>query len=178
MSEPKKRGFLACVLIICVVILATFKDLTQTFYQQDEWHGLGLALAEGGNSVFNGISRPLDLLFVKGRILSNAIYYLFSVHFPFQNTQMAVFAIVLHIIGTLLVFALIRKLISSLLPSLLGAMFFAVNSVSHGAVTWPVVAISTVGSSIFVFLAIFFSLDIQRPLDRNGYCVSNKLVYF
>lgn len=140
-----------------LVIIMLFGGLPKTFYQQDEWMGLGLTLSEGPSTIiFNGVSNPLDFLFVKGRILSNAIYYLFASSFPLQNVQMAIFAIFLHIIATYLVFILIEKFIRNRFISFLGALFFAVNAVSHGAVTWPFVAIGAVGSSIFVLLAILF----------------------
>lgn len=175
--------------ILTLVIILVFWQLPQTFYQQDEWHGLGLALGEGINSVFHGVSSPLDILFVKGRILASFIYFLFASLFPFQNAPIAILAIVLHISATFLVFILIRAVIPrnllrgyvresnfsacgiphSLLRgslfrkftqnnlfSFLGATFFAVNAVSHGAVTWPAIAINSVTSTILVLLAILF----------------------
>lgn len=150
-----KKSFI-CLVVILFTILFTYKDLPQTFYQQDEWYGLGLAFAEGGSSIFSGISRPLDFLFVKGRIFSNLIFYLFSSYFPLQNIQMAIFAILLHIIATFLVFILVEKFIHNRFVSLLGALFFAVNAVSHGAVTWSLIAINTVTSTIIVLLGILF----------------------
>lgn len=152
------KGHLVGFFFICIVIVSVFGQLTATFYQQDEWNGLGLVLSEGINSVIPGTFRPMDILFVKGRMLSSLIFYFFAINFPLQNIQLAIFAITLHIVATFLVFLLIKKFIHSLLLSLLGAIFFAVNAVSHGAVTWPVIAPSTIGSSIIIFLAIILFL--------------------
>lgn len=161
------KGHLVGLFLICAVIIFVFGQLTRTFYQQDEWNGLGLVFSEGLKSVIPGTFRPMDILFVKGRIFASFIYFLFAYFFPLQNTPLAVFAIVLHIIATFLVFVLINKFLRSLLLSLLGAVFFAVNSVSHGAITWPVIAISTVGSSILVFIAIlFFFKYLENPRSR------------
>lgn len=147
---------LSIFFILSLVIILVFGKLPQTFYQQDEWHGLGLALGEGINSVFNGVSSPLDFLFVKGRILASLTYFLFATYFPLQNAPLAYLAITLHIIATFLVFVLIRKFLKNSIVSILGAIFFAVNAVSHGAVTWPAIAINAVTSTIFVLLGISF----------------------
>lgn len=152
------KGHLVGFFFICIMIVSVFGQLTRTFYQQDEWNGLGLVLSEEIKSVIPGTFRPIDILFVKGRMLSSLIFYFFAINFPLQNVPLAVFAILLHIIATFLVFILIKKFVRSFLLSLSGAVFFAVNSVSHGAVSWPVIAPSTVGSSIIIFLAIIFFL--------------------
>ena len=158
-TNLKNKHLILALLGIIIVITFLFKDLTKTFYQQDEWHGLGLVFSDGINSVLSGTSRPIDILFVKGRLLSNAIFYLFATFFPFQNTQMAYLAISLHITAAFLTFLLIKRLIGNIGISLLGAVFFAVNSVSHGGVTWAVVSISTVGSTILVLVSTFFFLN-------------------
>lgn len=153
--------------ILTLIIILVFGKLPQTFYQQDEWHGLGLALGEGINSVFNGVGSPMDILFVKGRILASFVYFLFTNYFPLQNAPLAILAIALHVIATFLVFVLIRKFIKNNIISLLGAIFFAVNGVSHGAVTWPAIAINTVTSTILLLVAIllFFKyLNYQRKI--------------
>jgi hypothetical protein len=68
---------------------------------------------------------------------------------------MAVFAIALHILATILVFVLGKRFIQNNLLAFLGALFFAVNAVSHESITWAFVAISTVGGSILVLFSIF-----------------------
>ena len=173
------KNFLA-FLLLTSVILGVFSRLTQTFYQQDEWNGLGLVLSQSLQSVFPETFRPIDLLFVKGRMLSSLIFYFFASNFPLQNVQMAVLAIILHIIATFLVFLLIKRTVRSFTASLLGAAFFAVNSVSHGAVTWPVIAISTIGSSIFILLSIlsffkFAQTDKTKWLLLTGFLLYTSL---
>lgn len=172
------KGHLVVFFLICVIILSVFGQLTKTFYQQDEWNGLGLVLSEGLESAIPGTFRPMDILFVKGRILSSLIFYLFAVNFPLQNIQLAIFAITLHITATFLVFLLIKKFIRSLLFSLLGTIFFAVNAVSHGAVTWSVIAISVVGSSIFVFTAIHFFFKFLENSRSKFLFLSGLMFYF
>lgn len=178
MLQPKNNKSLICLVVILFTILFTYKDLPQTFYQQDEWYGSGLMLAEGANStIFNGVSRPADFLFIKGRIFSNAIFYLFLQFFPLQNVQMAIFAILLHIIATFLVFILIEKFIHNCFISLLGALFFAVNAVSHGAVTWSFIAISTVTSTIIILLGILFFFKYLSDPRSKWLILSGVMVY-
>ncbi len=151
--------------ILSLIIILVFGKLPQTFYQQDEWYGLGLTLGEGINSIFHGVSSPLDFLFVKGRLLASFIAFLFATYFPLENAPLAFLAIVLHIMATFLAFVLIRKFIKNNMVSLLGASFFAVNAVSHGAVTWPAIAINAVTSTILVLLAV---LSFFKYLDYPG----------
>ena len=159
--------------ILSIVIILVFEKLPQTFYQQDEWHGLGLTLGEGINSIFHGVSSPWDFLFVKGRILASFTYFLFATYLPLENAPLAFLAIALHIIATFLVFVLIRKFIKNNIVSLLGAIFFAVNGVSHGGVTWPAIAINAVTSTILVLLAVlsffkYFKFARSRWLFLTG----------
>lgn len=165
------------LLILVVVIIFVFKDLPKTFYQQDEWNGLGLVFAQGARTIFNGITELLDLVFVKGRVLSNLIYYLFLHYFPFQNSQMAIFAVFLHIITTYLVFILIEKVIHKSFISFLGALFFAVNAVSHGAVTWSFVAISAVGSTILILLGTIFFFNFLSNSRKRWLLLTGVMIY-
>ena len=160
-----------------LVIILVFGKLPQTFYQQDEWFGLGLAITEGYKSAFDGVWGPLDILFIKGRVIASLISYFFASYFPLQNTQMAVLAITLHSIATFLVFILIRKFIKNNLLSSLGAVFFAVNAVSHSGVTWPAIAITAVGSTIFVLIGVLFFLKYITDYRKKWLVVSGLTIY-
>ena len=39
-------------LLLFLLIIWGFWELTRTFYQQDEWHGLGDILANGSSAIF------------------------------------------------------------------------------------------------------------------------------
>lgn len=147
---------IAVFLILSVAIVALFGRLIQTFYQQDEWNAIGLIFSEGIDYIFPESFRAVDFILVKGRMLSSLIFYFFFVIFPLQNTPIAILAIMLHIVASFLVFLLARLLVKNTLLALLGALFFAVNAVSHGAITWSTIAISAAGSSILVLLSILF----------------------
>ena len=164
-----KKNYIAFVIPFLIIVLTIFFfwDLLKTFYQQDEWNGLGLVFSDGLKSVFPPTFKPLDLIFVKGRLLSTFIFYLIVKNFPFQNLPFAIIAVALHTVATLLVYLLIKKYVKSVFASLLGALFFALNSVSHGAVTWPFVAVSTVGSTILILLSTLFFLKFATKEDNK-----------
>lgn len=170
-------SYFIVALIISTIIIIAFGELTKTFYQQDEWFSLGIIYSEGFSSIFDGLWSPLDLLFVKGRILSSALAYLFLNYFPLQNTQLAIFAIILHLAATFLVYRLINKFFKSSLVALLGSIFFAVNSVSHGAVTWPVIALNTVTSTIVILLGLYSFLKYIETEKNKWLVVSGLLLY-
>jgi len=165
------------LIVLSLVVFVVFGKLVQTFYQQDEWYVLGLVFAKVPLSTLGGVSSPLDFFLVKGRLLASFIFYLFASYFPLQNVQMAVFAIILHIMATFLVFVLIRKFIKNSLLSLLGALFFAVNAVSHGAVTWSAVAISAIGSTIFILIGILFFFKYLAASKTKWLIISGVMVY-
>ena len=171
-----KNNIQALVIISSVIILV-FGKLKNTFYQQDEWYSLGLIFAEGVESVFSGISGPSDLLFIKGRLIANLVYYFFASSYPLENTQLAIFAIILHIVATFLVYILIRKFIKNDFFAILGALFFAVNAVSHSAVTWSAIAITAVGSTIFVLMGIFFFIKYLTESKKKWLICTGAMIY-
>ena len=164
-------------LILTSVILVVFYKLTQTFYQQDEWNGMGLVYSEGIKSVFPETFKPIDILIVKGRFVSSFIFYLFAKFYPLQNLPIAIFALVLHIIATMLVFFLIRKYNNNYTAAILGSSLFALNSVAHGTVTWSVIAISTVGSSIFIFWSILTFFKFIETSKSKWLLITGLLLY-
>ena len=165
-------------IILSLVIGVVFSQLPRTFYQQDEWYSLGIIYAEGSQTIFDGVSSPLDFIFAKGRVLSSGIGFLFLNYFPFQITQLAIFAILLHIIATCLVYFLINKFFQNRLIALLGASFFTANAVSHGAVTWPVIAINTVTSTILILLSILFFFKYIDNLKLKWLFLTGVMTYF
>lgn len=163
--------------VLTALIIAVFSPLTQTFYQQDEWNGLGLVFSQGLGSVFPGTFQLIDLIFVKGRILSSLVFWAIAASFPLQNMPFVVLAIALHTIATFLVFLLAKKLVQNTFLSILGAAFFAVNAVSHGAVTWPVIALNTVGSSILVLSSVLFFFKFLESSRKKFLLISGLVLY-
>lgn len=171
------RVYILPFLILSLTVVVVFGQLLQTFYQQDEWYGLGLTMAEGPKFILDGVSKPLDLLFAKGRLLGGLTYFLFASNFPLQNIQMALFAIMLHLITTFLVFILIRRFITNVYFALIGSIFFAVNAVSHQSVTWSMVSISIIPSTILIILALLLFLKYLDNSRPRYLILSGLLIY-
>jgi len=169
---------LTVFLILSVVIIVFFGRLTHTFYQQDEWNAVGLIYSEGIEYIFPYSYDLADFILVKGRMLSSLIFYLLSVYFPFQNTYLAILAIILHIITSFLVFLLARLLVRNSLLAFLGALFFALNAVSHGAITWSAIAISAAGSSILVLLSLLFFFKYLESSRQKFLLLTGFALYF
>jgi len=119
----KKSSSIASILLVFVIIIV-YWGIAKTFYQQDEWLGYGLYLAKGYETIWQSTGGFWGIIFGQGRILTNLLYFLFYKYFPLNVLPIAVFAITFHIVNTLIVFFLAKKLFKKTLPAFLGSLFF------------------------------------------------------
>ncbi len=150
-----KRFFLILpTLIIFFAIIGTFQDLPRTFYQQDEWQGLGHMMVEGIEQHITGGFTPLQIFFGEGRILTRFISLpLFKIS-RFNIVPLVIFSIMIHFLNAILVFTLAKKIFTNRLIALIPALFFSLNSVSHQPVTWFGTSTGTLPATTFILLAI------------------------
>lgn len=141
-------------LLFPILVWWGFGGLVNTFYQQDEWYGLGDILVNGPGAIFLNVSL-LQIILGQGRILSDALIYFLIGQFPFNITPVALFAIFFHIINTILVFILIKKIIKKAVPSILASLFFSFNGVAVGAVTWAASGTGTLPATTLIILGLF-----------------------
>ena len=172
----KKTSFIASILLVFVIIIV-YWGITKTFYQQDEWLGYGLYLAKGYETIWQSTGGILGIIFGQGRILTNLLYFLFYKYFPLNALPIAVFAITFHIINTLIVFFLAKKLFKKALPAFLGGLFFALNSVSQSAVTWPAASINTLPSTTLILVALIFYFRYLKSFKEKWMILSFVFVY-
>lgn len=132
----KIRLFALPAVVLGTVVLIIFGGVLGSFYEQDEWLGIGNYLTGQTNKFCLNTEKPLGILIGEGRQLSSFITCFSYNYFPFNTAPLAVYRILLHFINSVLVFILIKKLLGRTIPALVGALFFAVNSVSQSAVTW------------------------------------------
>jgi len=137
-------------LLIVAAVLFTFWDLPKTFYQQDEWQSLGHNLVQGLSPLFN--SNPFLLFFSELRPFSAVLYSIFLGYFKFSVVPIAFFAIVQHIVNSMLVYLLVA------------ALFLVTNSVAHQAVTWPS-AVATLPAMTFILISL---LTYLKFIDDKG----------
>lgn len=137
---------------LSLIILLTFWNLPRTFYQQDEWQALGHNLIEGINNLTK-YSSPIQIILGEGRPLTRALNLLFFGFFKFDLVPIAIFSIIFHTLNTFLVFFLVKRISPKTFLAFFTSLFFAVNSVSHQAVTWAAAA-GTLPATTLILLSI------------------------
>lgn len=148
---------LISISVLLATILLTFKQLPQTFYQQDEWLGLGQLMAIGWGNILNG-NNIIQLLFGDGRPLTRVWGTVFYEAFSLQPIPFAIYSIMFHFVNTVLVYFIINRLIKNKFFALLGALYFAVADVAHQTVTWFGASFGEQPSSLFIFLSVLLFL--------------------
>jgi hypothetical protein len=154
--------------IIFLVALFTFGELKNTFFQQDEWLGLGSAFFRrdsGGVSkviydIFNNpSSRFLPLTSLTNYFVFNAIKFSFSTY--------GYMAIVLACINTYLVYLFVSKLLGSKTVGLIVGLFWLVNGMSFQAITWISPVVPSQLAFMFMLLGFnYFLKYLQSPAPK------------
>lgn len=165
------------VVFLGLCILFAFFPLTKSFYQQDEWLAYGSYLARGTQFIFFNAKNIFGFILGEGRVLSTLIYYFFFKLFPFNVVPIALFSIIFHILNTILVFVLIKKIFKKILPAFLGSLFFAFNSVSQGAVTWPATIVGTLPSTTLIILSVFTFIEFLEKKIGKWLVLTFLLLY-
>lgn len=154
---------------LCIVI--TYWSLPNTFFQQDEWYGFNVYNkidAIGGlrhfiNEVFFTFGKthytPL------AEVGSYLQYKLFDLYFPFY----AYVSIFMHVLNTILVFVFVNQLVKNRLIAFLSTLLFAVNSITHQAVSWIAASLNTQGATFFslVFYILFFQYIKNKERNKK-----------
>lgn len=157
----KKKFFL--FLLIFIAIFLVFRGLSETFYQQDEWHTLGSLRTEGLSYILTG-SSFIDVLFLENRPLSRIANIILFGQFPLNITPIFIFAMFFHSLNTFLVYKLAKYLGVNKLIAVVTAIFFLINSSGKQAIMWFGTVSGTLPSATGILLAIYFYL---RYLDSR-----------
>ncbi len=138
-------------IIIISAVIFTYWKLPLTFFQQDEWLGIGnyLYFNESGTSFLNTSSFHMIPLTVASSYLQ---FKLFGLNFSYY----AIVSIMGHLINTFLVFYLAQILLKNKYLSFFSALFFAVNSMGSQAVIWIAASTSTQTATSFFLLSLIF----------------------
>ncbi len=142
------------LLFILLLILYTFWRLPQTFYQQDEWLGLGQVLAFSWESVSNGYS-PIGLFMGEGRPLTRIFGVLIFGNFPYDSLSLSIYSIGFHFLNSILVFFIALRLLKKNYLALISSLFFAINNVTHQSVTWFAASFGLQPATTLILLSIF-----------------------
>lgn len=174
--KKKWKLFFYCFAIVAV-IFSVYLPITKTFYQQDEWLGYGLYMAKGSGIIFQSTGSIWGIIFGQGRILTNLLLFISYKYFPLNVFPVAIFAIFFHTANVLIVFFLARKLFKNNFSALLGSLFFAINSVSQSAVSWPAASTNILPSTTLILIAIFFFFRYLDDFKQKWLGLSFLLIY-
>ncbi len=164
----RKISFLVFSLSSLLLISFAYRGLFRTFYQQDEWMGMGQFMANGFIGTLQGV--PLSqILTGAGRPLVIPIHYLFYHVFPFQVWPFALFSIAMHTLNSIAVYTIALLLMNSLIAAWVAGLFFAVSYNGSQAVSWFGASTTTLPSALFTFLSILLFFKYIR---------NNKQSYF
>lgn len=155
------------LIVIITLILLVYSDLTNAFYQQDEWYFFGSAFSKGlGKHLTTG--SPLSLFIHRpvGRVFNVFCFRLFGLNYFYYGLT----SILLHCLNSILVYFLAARISKNTLFSFLAALFFAFNSPSTQSFIW-FSALNTAALSLtFLLLTlIFFSYFIESKRRKYFY---------
>ncbi|MEK7188673.1 MAG: hypothetical protein AAB685_02370 [Patescibacteria group bacterium] len=165
------------IIFISLVVVIFFKNLLNSFYQQDEWHGLGDILAYGQGSLKLN-QNVFQILVGEGRIFANGLVYVFLGRFSFNIVPVAIFAIAFHLVNTALVYIISLRFLQNKITSLLVASFFAFSGVAHSAVTWVVSSTGTLPATTLILLSLLTFLKYLKTNKWTYLFLAFVLVYF
>jgi len=167
-----RRSKLVLILLGFILLsVITFWGLWDTFYQQDEWLGLGQALALKWGVVTSGIS-PLGAIFAEGRPLSRLFGVALIQLFPYDSLAPSLYGIFLHSINSFFVFLIARKLLKNYGLALIAAIFFLTTSVSHQSITWFAASFGLQPAAFFTFLSVWLYLLFLDDLKYRYFLLS------
>jgi hypothetical protein len=155
--------------LIAAAIGLVFMRLPQTFYQQDEWMGLGRMFAYGWPHEITTGNSFWQVFFAEGRVFARILGILLQKTLVLNTAPMMVLCLLLHLANAFLVFRLTEKLSGDRTAAGLAMGFFAFNAVSHQAVTWLGAAIPSLPSTAFLLLSLCFYHDhVQGKAPRRS----------
>lgn len=159
-------------IIVAYLVLFAYWDLPKTFFQQDEWWTFGLYNRREGLGGLLFIFK--DMILTSGKVHFTPFselgfyleYKLFGLDFP-PYTFVSIF---MHIINAALVYTFIKQVVKNKFIALLSCVFFAINSISHQAVSWVATSVNTEGMTFFTLLSlIFFMRYLQNKMKHQKF---------
>lgn len=145
------------VAVIFLLIIITFRQLPQTFYQQDEWLGSGQIMVIGYHVVTDNLS-PIQLIFGEGRPLTRLLGAYFFSTFGFNTAPLAIYSVIFHMLNSLLIFLIALKMLKKYFGAFVVSSFFALNSIDHQSVTWYGASFGIQPATFFILLSIYLYL--------------------
>lgn len=176
MSIQEKYKLSILFILITLLIIIVFWGIWDTFFQQDEWLGLGQTYVLGPKIITNGVS-PLGLLFGEGRPITRGLGVIITLYFPMKIWALAAYSLFFHAVNACLVFLISKKILKSDRLALLASIFFALSAVSHQNVTWFAASFGGLLGAFCIFLSIYLVLIYLEKKEKR-FLASSFLVAF
>lgn len=168
---------------IAIIVLTVFsyQNIITVFYQQDEWQTIGNNIVLNNFlEVFSNFNL-LNFISVQERFASNALAYFLMGKFAFNTNLMGVYSLLIHIINSILVYAIVRWWVikdnNNKIFALIGSLFFAVSDVSMSAVSWFGTSLGTLPATTLILTAIFFYFKYLEKQEKKFVLLSLTLLY-
>lgn len=146
------------VLTILFAIFATFKNVTNTFFQQDEWQYFGSTIyaLQSSHPIAN-ILLPLQGQLTHFFPLATLMFLLEYIFFKTNFPPYVLLSLLIHTANALLLYILVYLLTRKRVLAWGAALLFSVNSLAHQPITWVAAGIGTLPGTFFLLL-FFLSL--------------------
>jgi len=144
---------------IIFLILITYWNLTKSFFEQDEWLGIGgiLYYTEPGRPFLEVLYKYIrDIISERMVPLTVVSLYFQFKTFSLQFSYYALVSIALHLINSFLIFYLSLTLLKNKYLAFISALFFGLNSIASQTVTWIAATMSTQTAASFFLLSLLF----------------------
>lgn len=153
------------LLIVVVATVLTYRNLPQTFFQQDEWQYFGSSIYAllSPNPIAN-VALPLQGQVTHFFPLASIFYLLEYVFFKTNFAPYVIINLILHITNATLVYFLIFLMTQKRMFAWGSAALFAVNSLAHQPITWVAAGIGTLLGTVFLLL---FLLSFLKFLESK-----------
>lgn len=161
------------LLATALSLVLAYKDLPQTFFQQDEWWAFGLfnkreTIGGLGYFIKQAFITPAKIHYSP---LSELGFYLQYQLFQVNFSGYAFVSIFIHLLNTFLVYIIFNTILRNKYLAFCSALLFAINSTSHQAVSWVATSLTTQGATFF---SLLFFLTFLQYLKSKG---TNKKMF-
>lgn len=171
----KELRLKASILIITVVILISFWNINNIFFQQDEWLGLGGVIYRQETygtwgsiaQIFNFENKNESTRFLPVASILNQLVYS---SFGLNTGAYGILALILITICAIILNSVVFKLTNSYLLSTLTSALWVTNNLAYQAFTWIGTMLPSIFSVLFFLLSFYFLLFFYEK-KKNTYLI-------
>ena len=154
----KNKNFF--VFIFLFIVIFTFAgNFLNSYFQQDEWHGFGLVIANNNLPLSSWFSLVSGQHYFPFNLIFWAILFNF---FGFNAAYYALTSLILHLISSFLVYLFMKKISKNFYVGFLSSILFAMNARADQGFLHLAVFPSTVTSFIFIIAILLYLLLISK----------------